>query len=215
MENKISKKLVIKVICVVVILNVLAVLFAMIMLKNKNYSINYYDRLDSIMADDKEVERKWLIKKEDIPYNLNDNNVEVYDIQQTYICFDPEMRVRNYNNGQSYEFTIKTNMSYDALVRDETNINITKEQYDNLITKKEGVTIHKTRYQLYADNQVIAFDIFHGDLDGLAYMEFEFLNREESEAYKEPNWVIKDVTSDLNYKNGHLARFGIPQDAYK
>ena len=40
------------------------------------------------------------------------------------MCFDPEMRVRDYNNGQSYEFTIKNNMSNDGLIRDEVNIDI-------------------------------------------------------------------------------------------
>ena len=122
------------------------------------------------------------------------------------------MRVRNYNNGESYEYTIKTNMTKDGLVRDETNIDINKKQYNNLIIKKEGNTIHKTRYQFYENKQLIAIDIFHGDLDGLAYMEIEFPSIKESEEYKEPNWVIKDVTDNINYKNGHLARYGIPKE---
>ena len=43
-------------------------------------------------------------------------------------------------------------------------------------------------------------------------MEIEFANEKESREYKEPDWVIKDVTSDINYKNGHLARYGIPKE---
>ena len=174
-------------------------------------SIKYEQRITEILSDDKEIERKWLIKKEDIPYNLNDANVQKIEIKQTYLCFDPEMRVRDYNNGKSFEFTIKNNMSIDGLIRDEINIDIIKEQYDNLIKKQEGTTINKTRYQFYADGQLIAIDIFHGELDGLAYMEIEFKTEEESKNYKEPKWVIKDVTSDINYKNGHLARYGIPK----
>ena len=58
---------------------------------------------------------------------------------------------------------------------------------------------------------MIAIDIFHGELDGLAYMEIEFPTLEESLAFDTPDWVIKDVTDDIDYKNGHLARFGIPQ----
>ena len=179
----------------------------------KIYNISNYDkRLKEVLDDDKEIERKWLIDKDKIPYDLNGSDVEVYDIKQTYICFDPEMRVREYNNGKDYEFTIKTNMTKDGLVRDEVNQKINKEQYDNLYKKKEGNTIHKTRYQFYDNGQVIAIDIFHGDLDGLAYMEIEFKTKEESEKYQEPEWVIKDVTSDINYKNGYLARYGIPKD---
>ena len=172
---------------------------------------NYTKRVEEILADDKEVERKWLIDKNNIPYDLKASDVEVYEIKQTYLCFDPEMRVRDYNNGQSFEFTIKNNMSSDGLVRDEVNIEINKKQYNNLVIKQEGKTIHKTRYQFYDNGQVIAIDIFHGDLDGLAYMEIEFANEEESKKYEEPNWVIKDVTSDVRYKNGHLARYGIPE----
>ena len=122
------------------------------------------------------------------------------------------MRVRNYNNGESYEFTIKDNLTKDGLVRDEYNLEIDKEKYENLLKKREGVTIHKTRYQFYADGQLIAIDIFHDDLDGLAYMEIEFPSKEESDNFKDPDWVIKDVTDDVNYKNGHLARFGIPKE---
>ena len=174
-------------------------------------SIKYDQRIHELLSDDKEIERKWLIKKEDIPYDLNDSNVQKFEIKQTYICFDPEMRVRDYNNGESFEFTMKNNMTIDGMIRDEINMDITKEQYDNLVIKQEGNTIDKTRYQLYDDGQIIALDIFHGDLDGLAYMEIEFKTEEESNNYQEPDWVIKDVTSDINYKNGHLARYGIPE----
>ena len=172
---------------------------------------SYDKRLKEIMNDDKEIERKWLINKDKIPYNLNGSDVKVFDIKQTYLCFDPEMRVRDYNNGESFEYTMKTNMTKDGLIRDEVNIDITKEQYNNLIKKQEGNTIHKTRYRFYDNKQLIAIDIFHGDLDGLAYMEIEFSNKKESDNYKDPKWVIKDVTDDINYKNGHLARYGIPK----
>ena len=60
------------------------------------------------------------------------------------------------------------------------------------------------------EGQVIAIDIFHGDLDGLAYMEIEFPDFSSAEKYQTPDWVIADVTDDIRYKNGHLARYGIP-----
>lgn len=201
---------VIVVLVVLVIIIIIVGIYAIFGLNNSVKNISYDERVDELLADDKEIERKWLVDKEKIPYDLSASNVKVYDIRQTYFCFDPEMRVRNYNDGNAYEMTIKKNMSADGLVRDEINITINKEQYENLIKKQEGNTIHKTRYQLYDDGQVIAFDIFHDSLDGLAYMEIEFLTEEESKAYKEPDWVIKDVTDDVNYKNGHLARYGIP-----
>ncbi len=198
-------------IIIIIVIAILVMVLTYFGLKKIYDSTKYDQRIHELLSDDKEIERKWLIKKEDIPYDLNDSNVQKFEIKQTYICFDPEMRVRDYNNGESFEFTIKNNMTVDGMIRDEINIDITKEQYDNLVIKQEGNTINKTRYQLYDDGQIIALDIFHGDLDGLAYMEIEFKTEDESNNYKEPNWVIKDVTSDINYKNGHLARYGIPE----
>lgn len=61
---------------------------------------------------------------------------------------------------------------------------------------------------------LLAIDIFSGELDGLAYLEIEFENQEEANNFKTPEWVIKDVTSDLNYKNGYLARYGIPNSFF-
>ncbi len=203
--NKYFKSIVI---CIFILIVIAALVYNVLTIYN---SIGYEQRITEILSDDKEIERKWLINKDDVPNNLNDSNMQIFEIKQTYICFDPEMRVRDYNNGQSYEFTMKNNMSIDGLIRDEINIDITKEQYDNLVKKQEGATIYKTRYQFYDNEQIIAIDIFHENLDGLAYMEIEFKTEEESRNYKEPQWVIKDVTSDINYKNGHLARYGIPK----
>ena len=43
-------------------------------------------------------------------------------------------------------------------------------------------------------------------------MEIEFATEEEAKKYTSPDFVIKDVTSDERYKNGSLARFGIPEE---
>jgi len=201
--------IIIVIILIVVLIGGFAIMKLNDIVSDKN---PYDDRINEVLSDDVEIERKWLIDKDKIPYDLSASGVEIYDIKQTYFCFDPEMRVREYNNGLAHEMTIKNNMSADGLVRDEVNITINKEQYDNLIKKQEGNTIHKTRYQLFDGGQVVAIDIFHGELDGLAYMEIEFASEKESKDYKEPDWVIKDVTDNINYKNGHLARYGMPKE---
>jgi len=162
----------------------------------------------------KEIERKWLIDLNKIPFSLDDDGVDVFEVEQDYICFDPEIRVRKYTYGTDYtgyQMTIKTNLTEDGLIRDETNIDINEEQYNNLYKKKEGNTINKTRYQMEYKGKVLAIDVFKGDLKGLVYMEIEFPNKKEAEAYSIPNWVITEVTRDIRYKNGHLARYGIPE----
>ena len=101
------------------------------------------------------------------------------------------------------------------MIRDEIEVFITQEEYNNLMKKQEGNTIYKTRYQFLDGDYLLAVDIFSGELEGLAYLEIEFENQEEADNFQTPNWVIKDVTSDLNYKNGHLARYGIPDSFFE
>lgn len=192
------------------ILILLAIALASIAIYHVAYNIKYGRILNSIVSDTVEIEKKWLINKENIPYNLNSFATQIMKIEQTYICFSPEIRVRKINDGEQYTFTVKTNMTSDGLIRDEMEISITEEQYNALLKKQEGNTIYKTRYQFLDGDYVLAVDIFSGELEGLAYLEIEFENQKQSKDFQTPNWVIKDITSDLNYKNGYLARYGIP-----
>ena len=106
-------------------------------------------------------------------------------------------------------------MTSDGMTRDEMEKNITKEEYENLVAKKEGNTVYKTRYQLLDGDYLIAIDIFDEQLEGLAYLEIEFENQEEALNFETPDWVIKDVTDDVNYKNGYLARYSIPNSFFE
>jgi len=200
-------------IVLVIFLTLILITILILSLKSIIYDIKYSKKVDAIMADKFEIEKKWLIDKEKIPYNLS--NAEVIEIEQTYISFSPEIRVRRINKGEEYTFAVKTNMTSDGMIRDEMENSITEEEYNNMIKKREGSTIYKTRYQFLDGDYVLAIDIFSGDLEGLAYLEIEFENEEQANNFKEPNWVIKDVTGDVNYKNGHLARYGIPDSYYE
>lgn len=197
----------------VIVLILIIIVTIIISLKNIIYDINYVNKINSIMADTVEIEKKWLIDKDKIPYDLS--NSEIIEIEQTYICFSPEIRVRKINNGKEYTFAVKTNITSDGMIRDEIEDFITQEEYNNLMKKQEGNTIYKTRYQFLDGDYLLAVDIFSGELKGLAYLEIEFENQEEADNFQTPNWVIKDVTSDLNYKNGHLARYGIPDSFFE
>ena len=197
----------------VIVLILIIIVTIIIALKNIIYDINYVNKINSIMADTVEIEKKWLIDKDKIPYDLS--NSEIIEIEQTYICFSPEIRVRKINNGKEYTFAVKTNITSDGMIRDEIEDFITQEEYNNLMKKQEGNTIYKTRYQFLDGDYLLAVDIFSGELEGLAYLEIEFENQEEADNFQTPNWVLKDVTSDLNYKNGHLARYGIPDSFFE
>lgn len=188
----------------------------LIILLTISVSLNVYFIFNNISksyennsSKNKEIERKWLINKDNIPFDLS--KADKFDIKQTYISFSPEIRVRDINNGTQYILTIKSNLSVDGLSRTENEYYITEEEYNNFLLKKEGNTIYKTRYQIEENGIVYAVDIFHEQLDGLAYLEVEFENESVAKQFGNPDWVIKDVTDNINYKNGHLARFGIPK----
>lgn len=192
-----------KTIIILLELIIIIILSIVLILKcNQNNMLEY----------DEEIEKKWLIKVSDIPYDLS--QAEKYEIVQTYLNFSPEIRVRNINNNE-YVLTIKCDTALKGLVREEHEWLISKEEYDNLLTKKEGKTIKKTRYRFVDENGIeMEVDIFSGELEGLEYLEIEFTDIESAENYKAPDWIIKDVTTDLNYKNGYLARYGIPDSFF-
>ena len=87
------------------------------------------------------IEKKWVVNKDKIPYDLS--NSEITKIEQTYICFSPEIRVRKINDGEEYTFAVKNNMTSDGMIRDEMEDSITQEEYNNLMKKQEGNTIYK------------------------------------------------------------------------
>jgi len=171
------------------------------------YVTKYTKKTDST----KEIERKWLISSvEDIPYDLS--KAEKYELLQSYISYSPEIRIRKVNNGEFYLLTIKSDMSVDGLVRNEQEYYISEEEYNHLLTKKEGTTIHKTRYSIPGEKgYLLQFDVFLDDLDGLVYMEIEFDSEKEAKEFVQPDWVVKDVTEDKRYKNQSLSQFGIPE----
>ena len=86
-----------------------------------------------------EIERKFLVKKEDLPKNLEQYPKKV--IEQGYLCTDPVVRIRQSND--SYYLTYK---SRGLLAREEYNLPLTREAYEHLKPKADGIVISKIRY---------------------------------------------------------------------
>ena len=158
-----------------------------------------------------EIEKKWVIDKDKIPYDLS--KADCFDIVQTYINYLPEIRVRQitYKGDTWYMMALKRWVNSDALVREESDFYITKEEYENTVGKGLDNTIYKKRYQFEVDDLTYAVDIFEGELEGLAYLEIEFESEELANSFETPDWIIKDVTNDRRFKNQQLAQFGMPE----
>ncbi len=166
------------------------------------------ERAENLTETGVEIERKFLIDKDIIPPEIK--SADIFNIEQTYISFAPETRVRRIN-GSYYSFAIKLPKDDVGLIRQEVEIYISKEEYDCLAVKEAAPTVIKTRYQFDYRYNNVAVDIYSGRHDGLAISEIEFASKEEADEFIPFTWYIKDVTSDKRYKNASLATDGMPE----
>ena len=161
-----------------------------------------------------EIERKWLIRKESIPFRLDE--LPNFHVEQQYISFYPSIRIRNIDHGEQYILTVKTRPadgSDPVLSHNEYETPITREEYDNLKKLVDGKTIEKRRYLRKEDSGLtLEIDLFEGEFRGLAYLEIEFPNEEEARNFPDPPWVEREVTREKEYKNAALAQCGLPSD---
>ena len=158
------------------------------------------------MALNKEIERKWLIDKNKLPFDLGE--CESLKLRQGYVCFSPTIRIRS-ENDERFVLCVKNRPAPGSLSRDEFECDISRDEFEALLKKTEGAIIEKTRYLKKDDSgYLMEIDVFGGDLEGLCYMEIEFPSEQEATAYQNPAWAIKDVSTDGKYKNAALAKFG-------
>lgn len=160
-----------------------------------------------------EIERKWLVRPEDIPYPLG--TLPALEIEQAYVSFSPVVRIRRINRGEKHILTIKKLTPYGGLAAGESEHEIDGDLYAFLREQASGNLIAKTRYlHPLPSGLTEEIDVFSGPLQGLAYLEIEFPDVETARAYPSPDWVKADVTYDARYKNSALAQEGIPDGAF-
>ena len=159
-----------------------------------------------------EIEQKYLIKS--LPHNIDD--YEHRDIVQGYLSFEPVLRIRKvYEN---FIFTFKAR--YDNVkgsrecvrVCDEFERNITREAFEHLLKKCDGSIIEKRRYVIPLDKDIVGVDglkaevdVFGGLFEGLSFVEVEFNNISECEAFIKPDWFGENVSDDEKYNNNFIA----------
>lgn len=151
-----------------------------------------------------EIERKWLIKE--IPTYIREklSHYEKYEISQSYVSYFPHIRIRKSND--DYILNFKRTISDNDLTRKEIEIKITKEEYENLLKKCEGVQIIKTRYLIPENNNlIIELDYFHDKYEGLIYAEIEFPSEEKAQEYIVPFWFSKELTGIKELNNMGLS----------
>ena len=148
-----------------------------------------------------EIERKYLVRR--LPDDLSKN--EAKKIAQGYLCTDPVVRIRRSND--NYYMTYKGD---GLMVREEYNLPLTREAYEHLLPKIDGLLIAKTRYLIPLTDRLTAeLDVFEGVLSALTLVEVEFDSVEEANAFVPPEWFGEDVTESGKYHNSYLSQHGL------
>ena len=148
-----------------------------------------------------EIERKYLVRR--LPDDLS--KYEAKKIAQGYLCTDPVVRSRRSND--NYYMTYRGD---GLMVREEYNLPLTREAYEHLLPKIDGLLIAKTRYLIPLTDRLTAeLDVFEGVLSALTLVEVEFDSVEEANAFVPPEWFGEDVTESGKYHNSYLSQHGL------
>ncbi len=160
-----------------------------------------------------ETELKYLIDLDKLPIDIDLNETKSKQLRQGYIAIGAdgsETRVRETNNGEKFELTIK---SPGMVSRPEQNISISQEMFEGLWRQTEGRRIFKTRHYIPYDEYTIELDIYEGKLAGLVTAEVEFDGRPTEAMIRAttfeqnpPEWFGENVSRVLKYKNHMLAQ---------
>ncbi len=147
-----------------------------------------------------EIERKFLTEPAAIPFSLEDFPSSM--IEQAYLCTAPVVRVRR--DGDRYYLTYK---SEGLLAREEYNLPLTKEAYEHLAGKADGILLKKRRYRVPDPETglTIEIDVFSGEYRGLCLTEVEFETKDQAASFRPPEWFGREVTWSEEYQNSRLA----------
>ena len=153
-----------------------------------------------------EIERKFVIEK--LPDDINEYPSKF--IEQAYILRDPVIRIRR--AGDHYLFTVKGN---GKMAREEHEMPLTEESYNDLMAKTEGNIIRKKRYFIPYPPFTIELDVFEEPFDDMMMAEVEFLSVREAEDFVPPEWFGEDVTQDSRYHNSSMSNTYYPGNSFR
>lgn len=150
----------------------------------------------------KEIERKYLVDRHNIPGDLD--SYAYHDIEQAYLNTQPVVRVRK--SDEEYFLTYK---SKGFIERAEYNLPLDEKSYYHLLKKADGNIITKRRYLIPYGKYTIELDVFDGAFEGMVLAEVEFESLEEANAFTAPEWFIDDVTFSTKYHNSTLSKINL------
>ena len=146
----------------------------------------------------KEIERKFLIKGDFMPYVSSATRIE-----QGYVAKSDELTLCIRTRDDKGFLTIKGRSNALGMSRSEWEYEIPVEEARELLKYSRG-TISKTRYIVPVGEHIFEIDRFYGANEGLVIAEVELTS--EDEEYPHPEWLGEEVTGDRRYYNSQLLK---------
>lgn len=152
-----------------------------------------------------EIERKFLIKK--APQDLE--QFPHKDIMQWYFN-DPStgksIRVRKI--GTDYVVTRK---KWHGVVRNEVEVKLSKEEFDDMWMNVENRFLEKTRYYIPHEGKTIELDIYK-NLNGFMTAEVEFTIKRDAKQFVAPEWFGEELTMMREASNSYIANHWLSEE---
>ena len=160
----------------------------------------YYLCGQFIMLENREIERKFLVKNDSFLSESQKSN----HIVQGYLSRDPERTIRVRICDTRAFLTIKSSIGQTGITRFEWEKEIEEKDARELLKICEGVVIDKTRYIIPTGNgRKWEVDVFHsGKLKGEVLAELELGS--EDEPFERPAWLGEEVTGQPKYYNSNM-----------
>jgi adenylate cyclase len=149
-----------------------------------------------------EVERKFLVAE---PPDLEGADAD--EIEQGYLAIGADGEVRLRRRGEQLVLTAKRGA---GLARDEAEVELERDAFEELWPLTEGRRLHKRRHVLPHGDLEFEVDVYEADLEGLVVAEIEFPSEDAAREFEPPDWIGEEVTGDERYLNETLASRGRP-----
>jgi len=149
-----------------------------------------------------EVERQFLVaERPDLDRADSD------EIEQGYLAIGADGEVRLRRRGEQLVLTAKRG---SGLARDEAEVELERDAFEELWPLTEGRRLHKRRYVLPYGDLEFEVDVYEAGLEGLVVAEIEFPSEDAAREFEPPDWIGEEVTGDERYLNETLASRGRP-----
>lgn len=157
-----------------------------------------------------EIERKFLIKMPDEKKLASLSGVSAVSIEQTYTIIGVRLRKWCENGKTFYIKTEKKHLSDITRIEEESEIS--EKEYNSFLAlaDPERKPLLKTRYRYPFGGKLIEIDVFPF-WKNQAFCEVELESEEETFTLPDFIEVIREVTSEKEYRNHALSK-KIPQE---